>query len=331
MAHAASRGCSHRAARLRARSKVIVEVEAQVDRIQEMTLFAALAEHTSFAGVARHLGISTATVTRTIAQLEARLGVLLVVRSTRTMRFTAAGQQYASDCRRLLAELEDVESRAAGLHTLPSGLLTVTAPQMFGALHVTPVVAHFLSRYPAMRARTLLVDRVVPLLEEGIDVAIRIGTLPDSSLTAIPVGSVRRMVCASPGYLAEHGIPQHPDRLPQHATISTSAAERASKWAFRLDGRAHEVDVASRLSVSAFNAAIVAAVDGWGLTQVPSYQVRQHLQNGTLVSVLDAFEIAPEPVHVVHVEGRRGSSKVRTFVDECVAALRHDLGCADGG
>ncbi|MCF5990018.1 LysR substrate-binding domain-containing protein, partial [Xanthomonas perforans] len=152
-----------------------------------------------------------------------------------------------------------------------------------------------------------------------------------SSLTAIPVGSVRRMVCASPGYLAEHGIPQHPDRLPQHATISTSAAERAPKWAFRLDGRAHEVDVASRLSVSAFNAAIVAAVDGWGLTQVPSYQVRQHLQNGTLVSVLDAFEIAPEPVHVVHVEGRRGSSKVRTFVDECVAALRHDLGCADGG
>ncbi|MBO9878433.1 LysR substrate-binding domain-containing protein [Xanthomonas sp. D-99] len=310
---------------------MIVEDEAQVDRIQEMTLFAALAEHTSFAGVARHLGISTATVTRTIAQLESRLGVLLVVRSTRTMRFTAAGQQYASDCRRLLAELEDVESRAAGLHALPSGLLTVTAPQMFGALHVTPVVAHFLGRYPAMRARALLVDRVVPLLEEGIDVAIRIGTLPDSSLTAILVGSVRRMVCASPGYLAEHGIPQHPDMLPQHATISTAAAERTPRWAFRLDGRAHEVEVASRLSVSAFNAAIVAAVDGWGLTQVPSYQVRQHLQDGTLVSVLDAFEIAPEPVHVVYVEGRRGSSKVRTFVDECVAALRHDLGCADGG
>lgn len=290
-----------------------------MDRIQEMTLFAALAEHTSFAGVARHLGISTATVTRTIAQLETRLGVLLVVRSTRTMRFTAAGQQYASDCRRLLAELEDVESRAAG------------APQMFGALHVTPVLTHFLSRYPAMRARALLVDRVAPLLEEGIDVAIRIGTLPDSTLTAIPVGSVRRMVCASPGHLAEHGIPQHPDMLPQHATISTAAAERAPKWAFRLDGRAHEVDVASRLSVSAFNAAIVAAVDGWGLTQVPSYQVREHLQNGTLVSVLDAFEIAPEPVHVVYVEGRRGSSKVRTFVDECVAALRHDLGFANGG
>ncbi len=118
-----------------------------------------------------------------------------------------------------------------------------------------------------MRARALLVDRVVPLLEEGIDVAIRIGTLPVSSLTAIPVGSVRRMVCASPGYLAEHGIPQHPDMLPQHATISTAAAERAPRWAFRLDGRAHEVDVASRLSVSAFNAAIVAALHGWGLTQ----------------------------------------------------------------
>ncbi|WP_184409485.1 LysR family transcriptional regulator [Xanthomonas sp. 3075] len=290
-----------------------------------MTLFAALAEQASFAGVARRLGISTATVTRAIAQLESRLGVLLVVRTTRNMRLTEAGQQYAIDCRRLLADLDDVEHRAAGLHALPSGLLTVTAPQMFGALHVTPVLTSFLGRYPSMTARAILVDRVVPLLDEGIDVAVRIGALPDSSLTAIPVGSVRRMVCASPGYLAEHGAPQQPDDLPQHATISTSSAERSHKWPFRIGGREHLVEVASRLHVTSFNAAITAAVQGWGLTQVPSYQIREHLQGGKLACVLEPFEIAPEPVHVVYVQGRRGSAKVRTFVDYCVDALRQDL------
>lgn len=299
-----------------------------MDRIQEMTLFAALAGQASFAGVARHLGISIATVTRTVAQLESRLGVLLVMRSTRNMRLTETGQQYAIDCRRLLAELDDVENRAAGLHARPSGLLTVTAPQMFGALHVTPLLTRFLSEYPSMTARAVLVDRVVPLLDEGIDVAVRIGALPDSSLTAIPVGSVRRMVCASPGYLEVHGTPQHPDDLPQHMSISTSASERPPRWQFRIDGREHQVEVASRLSVTSFNAAIIAAVQGWGLTQVPSYQVREHLERGTLTCLLDTFEIAPEPVHVVYVEGRRGSSKVRTFVDYCVDALRQDLGFA---
>ncbi len=297
-----------------------------MDRIQEMTLFAALAEQTSFAGVARRLGISTATVTRTIAQLESRLGVLLVVRTTRNMRLTEAGQQYAIDCRRLLADLDDIEHRAAGLHARPSGLLTVTAPQMFGALHVTPLLTRFLSQYPSMTARAVLVDRVLPLLDEGIDVAVRIGVLPDSSLTAIPVGSVRRMVCASPGYLAEHGTAQQPDDLLQHATISTASSERPPKWPFRIDGREHLVEVASRLNVTSFNAAIIAAMHGWGLTQVPSYQIREHLQSGKLTCILDAFEIAPEPVHVVYVEGRRGSSKVRTFVDYCVDALRQDLG-----
>lgn len=296
-----------------------------MDRIQEMTLFAALAGQANFAGVARRLGISTATVTRTVAQLESRLGVLLVMRSTRKMRLTVAGQQYAIDCRRLLADLEDVENRAAGLHALPSGLLTVTAPQMFGALHVTPVVTRFLSEYPSMTARAILVDRVLPLLDEGIDVAVRIGALPDSSLTAIPVGSVRRMVCASRGYLAAHGTPQQPDDLPQHATISTAPSERPPKWPFRINGREHLVDVASRLSVTSFNAAITAAVQGWGLTQVPAYQIREHLQSGKLTCILDTFEIAPEPVHVVYVEGRRSSSKVRTFVDYCVDALRQDL------
>ncbi|RMO18110.1 Regulatory protein, LysR substrate-binding protein [Pseudomonas cichorii] len=296
-----------------------------MDRIQEMTLFVAVAEQASFASVARHFGLSSATVTRAIAQLESRVGILLVVRTTRSLRLTEAGKRFAMDCRRLLADLHEAESTAAGVHATPSGLLTVTAPQMFGALHVTPVLTRFLSQHPAVEARAILVDRVVSILDEGIDVAVRIGTLPDSSLTAIPVGSVRRMVCASPAYLAEHGSPRHPDDLRLHSTISTSASERAPKWPFRIDGQEYSVDVESRLHLSSFNAAIQAAKQDWGLTQVPSYQVNEYLDDGSLEYVLEAFEIAPEPVHVVYPQGRRGASKVRTFVDFCVETLRQDL------
>lgn len=302
-----------------------------MDRIQEMTLFAALAEQTSFAGVARHFGLSTATVTRAVASLETRLGILLVVRTTRNMRLTEAGQRFAFDCRRLLADLDEAENAAGGLHTLPGGLLTVTAPQMFGALHVTPLLTRYLSQYPSVEIRAILVDRVVSMLDDGVDVAVRIGNLPDSTLTAIPVGSVRRMVCASPAYLAENGTPQHPDDLRQHSTISTTAPERPIQWAFQVAGRDYSVDVASRLSVTSFQAAIGAAVQDWGLTQVPYYQIREHLRDEKLKCVLQAFEIAPEPVHVVYLEGRRGSSKVRSFVDFCVEGLRRDLRFEAGG
>ncbi|EPN12387.1 LysR family transcriptional regulator, partial [Pseudomonas syringae pv. actinidiae ICMP 19070] len=171
-------------------------------------------------------GLSTATVTRAVASLESRLGILLVVRTTRNMRLTEAGQRFAEDCRRLLTELDEAENAAAGVHALPAGTLTVTAPQMFGALHVTPVLTRFLNEYPAVDIRAILVDRVVSMLDEGADVAVRIGALRDSSLTAIPVGSVRRMVCASPAYLAQHGTPRHPDDLQLHSTVSTSAPER---------------------------------------------------------------------------------------------------------
>ncbi|KPW69426.1 Regulatory protein, LysR substrate-binding protein [Pseudomonas cannabina] len=296
-----------------------------MDRIQEMTLFASLAEHTSFAAVARQSGLSTATVTRAVSSLESRLGILLVVRTTRNMRLTEAGQRFAVDCRRLLGDLAEAENAAGGLHALPSGSLTVTAPQMFGALHVVPVLTSFLDQHPSVDVRAILVDRVVSMLDEGIDVAVRIGTLPDSSLIAIPTGSVRRMVCASPAYLAKHGVPQHPDDLRRHSTISTTAFERPPHWLFRIANEDYSVDVGSRLSLTSYQAAIGAALQGWGLTQVPFYQIREHLQDGRLESVLDAFEITPEPVHVVYLEGRRGSSKVRAFVDFCVSALRHDL------
>lgn len=235
------------------------------------------------------------------------------------------GERFAIDCRRLLGDLDEAESAACGVHALPKGLLTVTAPQMFGALHVTPVLTRFLSQYPSIDIRAVLVDRVVHMLDEGIDVAVRIGALPDSSLTAIHVGSVRRMVCASSTYLATRGIPQHPDELLNHSTISATPSERPAQWPFRINGRDYWLDVGSRLTVTSFNAAIRAVQDNWGLTQVPSYQIHEHLLAGKLKCVLESFEIEAEPVHVVYIEGRRASSKVRSFVDFCVEGLRRDL------
>jgi DNA-binding transcriptional LysR family regulator len=296
-----------------------------MDRIQEMTIFVAVAEHASFAAVARHFAVSTATVTRAVAQLELRLGTLLVVRTTRQLRLTESGLRFAADCRRLLADLNDAESSAAGIHATPSGLLTVTAPQVFGDLHVTPIFARYLALYPEVEIRGLLMDRVASMLDEGIDVSVRIGELPDSSLTAIPVGSVRRMVCASPAYLAAHSCPEHPHELIERSTITALVAERGPEWPFNIDGQRQMVKVRSRLSLTSFPASIHAALDGWGLTQVPSYQIRAHLAAGRLCAVLESFELPVLPVHVLYVEGRKRSSKVRSFVDFCVAQLRSDL------
>lgn len=302
-----------------------VESGCSVDRIQEMTIFVAVAEGPSFAAVSRELGLSTATVTRAVAQLESRVGTLLVVRTTRQLRLTESGLRFADDCRRLLADLHEAESSAAGIHASPRGQLTITAPQVFGDLHVTPVMTEYLAQHPHVQIRGLLMDRIAAQLEEGIDVSVRIGQLPDSSLTAIPVGSVRRMVCASPGYLQAHGAPQHPSELIERETISVVVTGRSADWTFDIDGRVQEVKVNSRLSLTSFTASIHAALDGWGLTQVPSYQIRAHLQAGRLLPVLEPFEVTPLPVHVVYVEGRRGSSKVRSFVDFCVNRLRADL------
>jgi DNA-binding transcriptional LysR family regulator len=296
-----------------------------VDRIQEMTIFVAIAEGPSFAAVSRDLDLSTATVTRAVAQLESRLGTLLVVRTTRQLRLTEAGLRFADDCRRLLADLHEAESSAAGIHATPRGLLTITAPQVFGDLHVTPIMTDYLAQYPQVQIRGLLMDRVAAQLEEGIDVSVRIGQLPDSSMTAIQVGKVRRMVCASPGYLEAHGVPQHPHELIERETVSVVIAGRSADWAFQIGDHRQDVKVQSRLAMTSFTASIRAAVNGWGLTQVPSYQIRNHLHTGTLRAVLESFEVPPMPVYVVYVEGRRGSSKVRSFVDFCVNRLRADL------
>lgn len=296
-----------------------------MNRFQEMTVFLAVAEAQSFAAAARRLRMSAPSVTRSVAALERRLGVLLLLRTTRSLRLTEAGQRYADDCRRILEEVEQADDAAAGAMAAPRGALSLTAPALFGELHVMPVVMDYLRAHPQVSLRTLLVDRVVNLLDEGVDVAVRIGALPDSTLTAAPVGQVRRVVCASPAFLERHGVPKDPDALARYCTITAAMEGRGPQWRFLQDGQTRRVDVDSQLTVTSFQAAVLAARQDWGLTQVMSYQVAPHLASGALRVVLRDYELPPVPVHVVHSEGRRGSAKVRSFVDFCVQALRRDL------
>ena len=290
-----------------------------------MTVFLAVVEAQSFAAAARRLEMSAPSVTRSVAALERRLGALLLVRTTRSLRLTEAGQRYAGDCRRILEEVEQADDAAAGAMAAPRGALSITAPALFGELHVMPAVLGYLRAHRAVSVRTLLVDRVVNLLDEGVDVAVRIGALPDSSLTAVQVGQVRRVVCAAPAFLREHGAPRDPDELQRYCTITAAMEGRGPQWRFLQDGQPRRVRVDSQLTVTSFQAAVLAAREGWGLTQVVSYQVARHLASGELEVVLRDFELPPLPVHVVYPEGRKSSAKVRSFVDFCVEALRRDL------
>ena len=209
-----------------------------MNRFHEMTVFLAVAEAGSFAAAARRLEMSAPTVTRSVAALEHRLGVLLLVRTTRSLRLTEAGERYAADCRRILDDVEQADDAAAGVMGAPRGALSITAPAFFGELHVMPAVLGYLRAHREVSVRTLLVDRVVNLLDEGVDVAVRIGALPDSSLTAVPVGQVRRVVCAAPGFLRQHGEPKDLDALPRFCTITAAMEGRGTQWRFQQDGQA---------------------------------------------------------------------------------------------
>ena len=203
-----------------------------MDRLDLMTVFVAVAEEQSFAGGARRLGMSPPAVTRAIASLESRLKVRLLTRTTRYVRVTEAGQRYLEDARRIISEVDDADESVAGINGEPKGLLSVTAPVLFGKLFVMPGIVEYLTRYPDMNVSAVFLDRIVNLLEEGLDVGIRIGELPDSSLNAIPVGHVRRVTCASPEYLAKHGMPQHPTELTKHYLVAAQSMSPANEWKF---------------------------------------------------------------------------------------------------
>lgn len=293
-----------------------------MDRFHEMQVFLAVAEERSFGRAARRIALSAPSVTRAIAALEKRLGAKLLHRTTRGVRPTEAGERFLVDARRILADLEQSEGAASAGRSDVRGTLAITAPVLFGDLVVTPILIDFLAREPGVAIRAVFEDRIVSLVEEGIDVAIRIGPLPDSGLTAKSVGSVRRVVCASPAFLAAHGRPEHPRALTGLPIIVSAASVLVTEWRFDADDRELIVRPAPRLSVSSNRAAIEAARLGAGLTRVLSYQADPFVAAGELEYVLEDYETDPIPVHVVHSAGRNAPVKVRAFVDYCVATLR---------
>ncbi len=293
-----------------------------MDPLHLMGVFVAVVDAGGFAAAARKLGMSPPAVTRAVNELESQLAVRLLTRTTRVVRVTEAGTRYAEDGRRILAAVQEAGQSARGVHGAPRGRLVVTAPALFGALFVTPIVTDYLQRYPEASASCWFVDRVVNMLEEGVDVAVRIGELPDSSLQAVCVGHVRRLICASPGYLAAHGTPQSADDLARHTLVAANRVTPTVEWRLREAGSPRSVKLEPRLAISATDAARTAALAGFGLTQLLSYQVLQPLRDGTLVPVLQDLEPEPLPVHVVHHEGRHAAQKVRAFLDLAIDALR---------
>jgi len=295
-----------------------------MDRFHLLNIFVAVVDNSGFAGAARKLNISPPAVTRAINELENHLGLRLLTRTTRIVRVTESGARYAEDCRRILAELAQADASASGMHGAPRGRLTLTAPVLFGSQFVTAIVTEYLRRYPDVSATCLFLDRVVNMLDEGMDVAVRIGELPDSSMQAIRVGQVRRVICGAPAYFRKHGVPKTPEDLPAHSIISANSVTPTPEWRLAKNGAAHIVKLQPRLSASTNAAAAVAAMSGFGLTQLLSYQVAEYLRDGKLKVVLEKFEPAALPVHVVHREGRHATPTVRAFLDLLIARLRVD-------
>lgn len=290
-----------------------------MDRWQAMRIFVRVAETESFAEAARHLHMSAPAITRAVAALEELVGARLFVRTTRSVKLTDAGARYFEDCRRILSDIAEAEASAAGASARPSGTLTVTAPALFGHMYVLPVVLEYVDAHASVTARTFFIDRPVNMIEEGIDVAVRIGHLADSGFTAIPVGSVRRVLCGSPDYFAKHGIPRTPAELREHRIAASTSAWSSPEWRFAQDQR---VTVHPALQTNSNEAAIEAATAGWGMTRVLNYQIGPALLEGKLQIVLGDYEEPVLPIHVLYPEGRHASAKVRAFVDLAVERLR---------
>lgn len=268
--------------------------------------------------------MSPPAVTRAMTALEERLGVRLLTRTTRVVRVTDAGARYLEDARRILIEAEEADAAAAGINATPRGQLALTAPVLFGKLYIMPIITDYQTTHAQTTVSALFVDRVVNLVDEGMDVSIRIGHLPDSSLRAIRVGNVRRVVVGAPAYLAEHGIPQTPEELAQHRLVASSGISPSNEWSFDSEGQKLSVRVRPHITVNTNDAALEAACRGYGLSRLLSYQVAAQLTSGELKAVLSSYESGHLPVHVIHREGRHGSAKVRSFVDLAVDRLRAD-------
>jgi DNA-binding transcriptional LysR family regulator len=306
-----------------------------MDRFDAMSVFAAVVDRGSLSAAGRRLNVPLATVSRKLADLEAHLGTRLITRSTRKLVLTDAGRAYLDACRQILEQVDEAERAASGAYAKVKGQLVVAAPIVFGRMHLVPVAADFLEAHPEVDIQLRLGDRNVNLIEEHVDVALRIGALPDSNLVATQVGTIRRVVCASPAYLERFGTPQSLGELAVHRCITFDGLEAASAWVFAgADGQKHQARVHSRLTVSTADAAIEAAVHGLGLTRVLSYQVAGALQDGRLIRVLDDQESPVVPASLIYPGQGRLPMKTRAFIDFAAGRLRERvsaLGASEAG
>lgn len=293
-----------------------------MDRLESMSVLLTAAEAGSLSAAGRKLGMPLATVSRKISELESHLKTRLLNRSTRRLTLTDAGQSYLAACRRILEEIDEAERGASGEYSAPKGELVITAPIAFGRLHIVPIVAEFLRAYPDVDVRLVLRDRVLDLLEDHVDLAVRIGTLPDSGLVATRVGLSRTVTCASPGYFAARGVPKKPGDLAEHDCITFIGLTTSDAWMF-LAGRSEiAVPIRSRFTVNTAEAAIDAASAGVGVARVLSYQVAQAVKTGALDIVLEKFEPAPVPISLIHAGQRPLPLKLRAFLDFATPRLR---------
>ena len=293
-----------------------------MDRLASMSVFVAVATAGSFSGASRELRMPLPTVSRKISELESHLDAKLLVRSTRKLVLTDVGESYLLACRRILEEVAEAERGATGEYNAPHGELLVTAPVVFGRLHVLPVAAEFLAEHPEVDLRLVLTDRPLSLMDEHLDLAVRIGELPDSSLVATRVGQTRTVVCASPAYLKKHGTPKSLAALAGHDCITFAALGGADEWRFR---NGESVRVHSRVVVNTAEAAVDGALCGVGLARVLAYQIAAAVKARKLAIVLDKFEPAPAPVSLLYVRERRLTGKLRAFLDFIAPRLRARL------
>ena len=285
-----------------------------MDQLGAIKVFVAITDAGSLSAAGRRLGMPLTTVSRHLAALEAQLGARLITRTTRDLALTEPGRNYLESSRRILAELEAASLRIAGEQGEPQGELAITAPVVFGRLHVLPVATEFLKAFPRVALRLLLLDRVVDLIEENLDISVRIGALPDSSLMAKRLGTIRQVTCASPAYLAERGVPSAPRELAEHDCISFGALSPADRWVYPGGKAQQRIAVRPRLIVNTAEAAIDAAKAGLGITRVLSYQAARSVADRSLSLILEDFEPEPIPVSLLHREDRLPQPKVQSFI-----------------
>jgi len=293
-----------------------------VDKLLAMTTFVRIVDKGSLTAAANALDTSLPTVVRTLAALERQLGVSLLNRTTRRIHLTDAGARYLERCRTILSEVQDAEAKLSSSQTEPQGRLAVTASVLFGRRYVAPIVSEFIRRNRNVNVEMLFVDRVANVVEEGLDVAVRIGHLRDSSLVAIRIGEVRRVVCASPKYLRRHGVPRAPQEVREHLCVRHLGLSPRNEWNFRVGRRATSVPITCALVSNEIDSALAACANGLGLGMFLSYQTAPYRKSNKVRYVLEEFETEPLPVQVVYPHTRRLSTTVRAFVDECVRKLR---------